>query len=221
MAAMFALAFIGALGLVVDMGRLYVLKSQAQATADAAALSAAVRLDGTLKGLAESAEVGRRMAPRAGQAGIEFSTTEGGPWTKQPEASVECRFVRARLQLQTPMFFSRLLTGDAKGSVGATAVAGQVEKRGLKSGEFQCEAADLADRMRQDTDRDSKTYAEYGAADRGNGRRIVPCAGDGGISGFFVRDEAGVREPIGAYLEGSRKRGAGNRPGVFLVRLLG
>jgi hypothetical protein len=218
---MFALAFVGALGLVVDLGGLYVLKSEAQARADAAALSAAARLDGTISGLADSARFAEQAAGKLDQSEVAFSTTPDGPWGIQRDASPESRFVRVRLKLQTPVFFSRLLTRDAGGSVGATAAAGQVERSGLKAGEFPCAAADLAERMRQDTDRDSTNYAEYAAADKGNGRRLAPCAAGSGIGGFFVIGESGAKESIGAYVEGSRRRGAGNQPGFFLVRLVG
>jgi hypothetical protein len=217
---MFALAFVGALGLVVDLGRLYLLKSQAQARADSAALTAAARLDRTHRGLADSAQVAVRAAGQPGQAEVAFSTAAAGPWSGQKDAAVESRFVRVRLRLETPVFFSRLLTGDSRGVVGATAAAGQVQRSASKAGEFPCDAVDVAERIRQDTDRDSRTYEEYEAGGKGNGRRIVACSGGSGIGGFFVNDESGARESIGAYVEGSRRRGAASQPGFYLVRLV-
>src|SRR5436190_18432280 len=56
--AVCAVALFGAAGLAVDMGRMYITKNEAQSYADAAAVSAAMKLNGTLPGLvAADAEV--------------------------------------------------------------------------------------------------------------------------------------------------------------------
>ena len=44
----------GAMGLALDLGRMYVVKSEAQAFVDAAALNGAISLDGTSGGLDEA-----------------------------------------------------------------------------------------------------------------------------------------------------------------------
>src|SRR4051794_37420217 len=52
--AVCAAALFGAAGLAVDIGRMYITKNEAQSYADAAAVSAASKLDGTAVGLANA-----------------------------------------------------------------------------------------------------------------------------------------------------------------------
>src|SRR6266576_5460096 len=49
--AVCVVSLIAAAGLAVDMGRMYITKNEAQSYADAAAVSAALKLDGTAAGL--------------------------------------------------------------------------------------------------------------------------------------------------------------------------
>ena len=49
---------IGMFGLTVDLGRIYVVKSEIQAFADAAAMAAALRLDGTANGVTSAQTIG-------------------------------------------------------------------------------------------------------------------------------------------------------------------
>ncbi len=72
-----AVAFIvmlGMLGLALDMGRMFILKSELQAYTDAAALAAAARLDGTSTGVA-AAETAARSGPSGPPNAVNFSTT--------------------------------------------------------------------------------------------------------------------------------------------------
>src|SRR5262249_21774204 len=50
-AGLCAVALFGAAGLAVDIGRMYITKNEAQTYSDAAAISAAIELDGTAAGL--------------------------------------------------------------------------------------------------------------------------------------------------------------------------
>lgn len=220
-AVMFGLSFVGALALVVDLGRLYLLKSETQARADAAVLAAAARLDGSLQGMSAAAQLAAHFAGPSARAQVAFSTSPEGPWSHSSDATEKSTFVRVQLQAHTPVFFGRWITGNAAGSVGAMAAAGQIERTGSKASDFPCPASDLVERLRQDTDRDSASYEEYAAAEKGNGRRITPCGTGNGVSGYFVSVESGGKEPIGAYVEGSRRRGAAAQPGYYLVRLVG
>src|SRR6266536_6330463 len=47
-------ALFGAAGLAIDLGRMYITKNESQGYADAAAVSAAIQLDGTATGLANA-----------------------------------------------------------------------------------------------------------------------------------------------------------------------
>lgn len=219
-AAMFALAFAGALALAVDFGRMYVIKSLVQARADAAALAAAVQLDGTAAGVASAAAAARRMAAQPAGVEVEFAAVREGPWTPAAGASLQSRFARVRIKAQTALFFMRILDSGAAGSVGAAAAAGQLESQALtRTPEASaCSAATLGARLEQDSDRSSRTYAEYAAAGLGNGRRIALCA-DGGEAGALFAALDGSAEPIGSFVLGSRRRGVADS-GAYVVRLV-
>ncbi|MCW5977887.1 MAG: hypothetical protein KIT09_07405 [Bryobacteraceae bacterium] len=98
----------------------------------------------------------------------------------------------------------------------------------------------IVERIRQDTDTTSNTFAEYfnGGRTRGNGRRLVAApinlGAPGGyqivqIGAFYLLDEStylsaqGGNKPfcaeyVGAYVQGSTGPGAGG-PGYYVVRL--
>lgn len=195
-AAAFAFVLVGALGLVVDVGRMYLLKSELQSRVDAAALAAAVELDGTARGEERAREAARGMLGREGE--VSFPGPEGR------FVRVECRFVE-RMYLMG-------LFGSGSGTVSASAMAGQVAVGNQKP--ERCTLEDLRRRITQDSDRDSESYESYAAADFGNGRRVARCGG----GAVFVRKD-GTTERIGAFVEGSRRRGAVSE-GIYVVRLV-
>jgi hypothetical protein len=103
---------VGMLGLVLDLGRLYVTKSDLQNAADAAALSGAKQLDGTDTGIccdSTSSAVGMakgtaslnsffsntgKVSVKITDSDIEFSDTKDGPWVdfKSAQASPANKF---------------------------------------------------------------------------------------------------------------------------------
>ncbi|HEV8040369.1 MAG TPA: pilus assembly protein TadG-related protein [Bryobacteraceae bacterium] len=110
-------------GLGIDMGRMYLIKSELQAFADAAALSAALRLDGSEQGIE-----GARQAPAELAAGpnamkwdmgtraitetsTSFAKGETAPdpktWQVDPKSASELRFVRVVASAQAPVIFLR------------------------------------------------------------------------------------------------------------------
>jgi uncharacterized membrane protein len=110
-------------GLGIDLGRMYLIKSELQAFADGAALTAALRLDGTDQGIE-----GARKAPAELAAGpnammwdmgtkpiTEISTSfakgEAAPdprtWLADPKGSADLRFVRVVVTAQAPVIFLR------------------------------------------------------------------------------------------------------------------
>jgi Flp pilus assembly protein TadG len=89
--ALSLVVLIGMLGLVIDLGHLYVTKTELQNAADAAALSGAKELDGTLDGVnaasASAIEAARRnkydlnaKVVTITGANIEYSNSPDGPW---------------------------------------------------------------------------------------------------------------------------------------------
>jgi uncharacterized membrane protein len=110
-------------GLGIDLGRMYLIKSELQAFADSAALSAALRLDGTDQGIE-----GARQAPAELAAGpnammwdmgtrpitgiaTSFAKGETAPdpkmWQADPKGAGELRFVRVVASAQAPVIFLR------------------------------------------------------------------------------------------------------------------
>ena len=110
-------------GLGIDLGRMYLIKSELQAFADAAALSAALRLDGTDQGIE-----GARQAPAELAAGpnammwdmgtrpiTEITTSfakgetaqDPKTWQTDSKGAAELHFVRVVASAQAPVIFLR------------------------------------------------------------------------------------------------------------------
>ena len=110
-------------GLGIDIGRMYLVKSELQAFADAASLSAALRLDGTDQGIQ-----GARLAPGELAAGshammwdmgtrpiteiaLSFAKGETAPdaktWQAEPSGAGDFRFVRVVVSATAPLIFMR------------------------------------------------------------------------------------------------------------------
>ena len=105
----------------------------------------------------------------------------------------------------------------------------------MTGGAKQAERTSLLVRIGQDTDTTAPNYTSYVSNGTGNGRRIVGAPINTGfpdytvvqIGAFFLRptsnyDQGGnspwCAEYLGAWVQGSRHRGAGN-PGAYVVRL--
>src|SRR5882724_7580762 len=99
--AVCAVALFGAAGLAVDIGRMYITKNEAQTYADAAAISAAVELDGTVNGLtrADSAVAASTntwnfaTTPFTGTV-TEYSATGTGGWATSAAAAATAGTMR-------------------------------------------------------------------------------------------------------------------------------
>lgn len=128
-------------GLAIDMGRMYLIKSELQAFADAAALTAALRLDGTDQGIksarlapGELADGPNAMKWDMGTQSIReiatsFAKGDTAPdaktWQAEPHAGDDCHFVRVVASAPAPLIFLRVfqpLKTDAS-LVAAAAVA--------------------------------------------------------------------------------------------------
>lgn len=110
-------------GLGIDLGRMYLIKSELQAFADAAALNAALRLDGTDQGLRGAREAPAELAtgPNAmmwdmgtrpiTEITTSFAKGETAPdpktWQGDPSGAGDLRFVRVVATAQAPVIFLR------------------------------------------------------------------------------------------------------------------
>ncbi len=134
---------VGTVGLGVDIGRMYIAKSEAQSSADAAALAAALELDGTPDGIARARRAAATGAQRQGLSGtpfatpaIEFSGRSEGPFAAIPKIADGVRFVRVTAAAPVDIYFLRVTGAPATSTARASAVAGQVEKTSFRDGLF-------------------------------------------------------------------------------------
>jgi Putative Flp pilus-assembly TadE/G-like len=125
---------IGVAGLAVDLGRMYIGKSEAQAFCDAASLSAAVKLDGSVSGITAAKTVVTASFQLPWNYGgdkittpvVDFATAVAGPWVVTPAAPAGYVFVRVRTSMPVTLSLLAVVTNSRFGTVAAQAVAAQV-----------------------------------------------------------------------------------------------
>lgn len=153
--ALSILVIFGFIGLAFDLGRLFIVRNEAQGYCDAAALAAASLLDGTMSGIAQARNAALNGAYLNTAGGwksyhfqnlafqnitVEFATQyspsdpSSGNWTATPQTATGYRFVRVTASGQIPMYLSPVLTGQGTATAGASAVAAQVRKSAFDEG---------------------------------------------------------------------------------------
>ncbi|MBA3974435.1 MAG: hypothetical protein C0504_09490 [Candidatus Solibacter sp.] len=142
-AAVACVILIGCVGMAVDLGRLYLIKSEAQNYVDSAALRAAVLLDGTSSGLMQAEYSAAQSRDRYDMASRPFTNTVlkvspsvDGPWYSAAGAPLKSRFVRVSTSVNAPMYFIQAVTLKSTGTVTAVGTGAQVEKRVFTEGLF-------------------------------------------------------------------------------------
>lgn len=136
-----ALTMTGVLGMAFDIGRMYIAKSELQSFADAAALAAALRLDGQSTGItrARNEVTTMRTAYRWNLGGsqlaadnvtLEFaqSINNGPPvnWSSNPGTATNYSFARVIVHGNLPIYFMAAVRGATRSDIGASATAGQL-----------------------------------------------------------------------------------------------
>jgi Flp pilus assembly protein TadG len=136
-------AIVGVLGLAADIGRMYIVKSEAQAYADAAALTAALELDGTAAGISRARNSLAASTNRWNMGTAAFSSTQmdfatgaGGPWVENPNPAAGYGFARVRASATVPLYFMPAVSPAPTSVIRATAVAAQVPKTSFREGSF-------------------------------------------------------------------------------------
>lgn len=130
---------LGLAGLGVDIGRMYVIRAELQSFTDAAALSAAIELNGTASGLARARTGAGRLAdgPHAmrwdmGTQPITNITTTFSSdqtiWQEQPKQAGGLRFVRVVATEPAPVIFLRIFQPLSSTNVIAASVAAKADK---------------------------------------------------------------------------------------------
>src|SRR5437764_1045350 len=89
--AVVAVAMVGAMGVGIDVGRMFITKHEIQAFADSAALGAVLALDGTTTGITSaqaavtgSANTWNFNSSSVSSPTIAFATASTGPWVSSP-----------------------------------------------------------------------------------------------------------------------------------------
>lgn len=133
---------LGMAGLAVDIGRMYVTKSEAQSFVDSAAFSAALQLDGTAAGIARAqTTVGNNPKKWEFQndaftnVQTAFATAVSGPWVANPNPATNYYFVQVQTAVSLPMYLMGPL-GSTSATIAAGAVAGRIATTGVPGGEF-------------------------------------------------------------------------------------
>jgi len=131
-----AFAIMGAVGLTVDMGRLFTIKTEAQAYTDAAALAAAIQLDGKSTGItaANDAVTATNNSWKFNTTAmptptVEFATNSAGPWSTNPGNPTGYIYARVSVTVSAPLSFLPAVMPTKKytQSVKAYSVAAQIE----------------------------------------------------------------------------------------------
>ncbi len=127
---------IGMLGLAVDLGRLYIFKSEAQAFADASSILAATRLNGKSSGIDAADAAVRSSVNRynfstqtmpSNVLTLEFARNIAGPWELPPiNTAANYAFVRVTARPQLSLSFLQVVTGATNASAVGQAIGGQV-----------------------------------------------------------------------------------------------
>jgi len=149
------------LGVSVDLGRIYIFKSELQAFVDAAALGAARELDGTAGGITRAQQIGLIGPSGDGALNrwdfdtqtvptpvVSFSQVSSGSFVTSPGSGTGYRFVQVAVTATAPIHFLPVLPGiSTMQQVSAVAVAGQrsISSLGEGAAPFSPDAHDVAD----------------------------------------------------------------------------
>jgi Flp pilus assembly protein TadG len=130
---------LGLAGLGIDIGRMYVIRAELQSFTDAAALSAALELNGTDSGLARARIGAGRLAsgPHAmrwdmgtqpiSNVATSFSSDQTN-WQEQPKQARDFRYVRVLATEPAPVIFLRIFQPLTSTTVAASSVAAKTER---------------------------------------------------------------------------------------------
>jgi len=100
---------LGVAGLAIDAGRMYITKSEAQAFADSAALSAASKLDGTSTGITNATAAAtanidkwRFDTSKFSNIGVSFSHASNGTFVTNPVDAYGHKYVQVYVSVRRP-----------------------------------------------------------------------------------------------------------------------
>jgi Flp pilus assembly protein TadG len=136
-----AFALLGTLGLAVDLGRTFITKNETQAFADAAAIAAVTKLDGTLAGItsaqtavANTTNAWNLHTTTVSNYTVTFATTSAGPWVTSPNPATGYIYAQVQATVPLKLYFLPGIVNQNSQNVVSLAVAGQVPETGFGRG---------------------------------------------------------------------------------------
>ena len=130
---MTVIALVGVLGIAVDVGRMFIAKNETQAFCDAAALAAALALDGTTVGiaagqtaLANSTNSWNLDTTAVASPTLVFATSLAGPWVANPNPATGYIYARVSTSVPLKLYLMPILVPKTTQDVIASATAGQI-----------------------------------------------------------------------------------------------
>lgn len=131
--ALAAIALIGALGMAVDIGRMFIAKNETQAYCDSAALAAALALDGTTTGISSattavtnSANTWNLDSTTVSNPTVTFATSMAGPWSTSPNPATGYIYARVSATVPLNLYFMPIFVARSTQNVVSSATAGQI-----------------------------------------------------------------------------------------------
>jgi Flp pilus assembly protein TadG len=144
--AIASVAVLGCMGLAVDLGRMYIVKNETQSYADAAALAAGLKLDGTSTGVTNAQTAATSLADswnfgttKFTGTTVQVATSLGGTWMSAispPNPATNYIYLRVTANATLPLYFLPVVTGVVSTNVQATATAQQVAPTTWNEGAF-------------------------------------------------------------------------------------
>ena len=124
LAAVGAVALVGILGLAFDLGRMQVARSELQNYTDAAAISAALKLDGTTAGVTRATTSATNDVNQwnfgsesVGSVTVTYAQALTSAYVANPAPAMDYRFIQVQTQQNVPLFFMplvRVLAGSVR-----------------------------------------------------------------------------------------------------------
>lgn len=132
--AVSAVALVGVLGMAVDIGRMFITRSETQAYCDAAALAATLELNGTTAGITNaqaavtsSANKWNLNTTAITSPTVTFSIVATGPWVSNPTPANGYLYTRVTATAPLPLYFLPVIVGKTTQNVTSSATAGQID----------------------------------------------------------------------------------------------
>lgn len=136
-----AVVLFAVLGLAVDIGRMFIGKSEIQAYSDSASLAAALVLDGTTDGItaaqtavANNVNTWNLETSKVSGYQVDFAQTASGPWVTSPNPATGYSYARVQVTVPVTLYFMRVLVPQTSQNVASLSIGGQIAQHALKRG---------------------------------------------------------------------------------------